>query len=68
MAVSFLHNMGYKKIDTAIVERMNEFISTLNHESENGSIIVVEGKRDSEALTNLDFLVKSLYITDSRES
>ena len=56
MAVVFLHNMGCKKIDTAIVERINEFISTLNHESENGSIIVVEGKRDSEALTKLGFL------------
>ncbi|MGA7367773.1 MAG: toprim domain-containing protein [Nitrososphaeraceae archaeon] len=48
--------MVYRNIDTAVLERINEFISTLNHESENGSIIVVEGKRDSEALTKLGFI------------
>jgi 5S rRNA maturation endonuclease (ribonuclease M5) len=50
--------MVYRNIDMAVVERINEFVSTLNHESENGSIIVVEGKRDSEALTKLGFIGK----------
>ncbi|MGH9911848.1 MAG: toprim domain-containing protein [Nitrososphaeraceae archaeon] len=50
--------MVYRNIDTAVLERIREFIGTLNHESENGSIIVVEGKRDSEALTKLGFVGK----------
>ena len=48
--------MVYRNIDSAVLGRINEFIHTLNHESENGSIIVVEGKRDSEALTKLGFV------------
>jgi len=51
--------MIYRNIDSAILERINEFIRTLNHESKNGSIIVVEGKRDSEALTKLGFVGKA---------
>jgi 5S rRNA maturation endonuclease (ribonuclease M5) len=57
-AIAFLHNMVSRNIDTAVLERIREFIGTLNHESENGSIIVVEGKRDSEALTKLGFVGK----------
>lgn len=48
--------MVYRSTDKALLARINEFIRTLNHESENGSIIVVEGKRDSEALTKLGFI------------
>jgi 5S rRNA maturation endonuclease (ribonuclease M5) len=48
--------MVYRNIDTAVFERIHEFIRSLNHESENGSIIVVEGKRDSEALIKLGFV------------
>jgi 5S rRNA maturation endonuclease (ribonuclease M5) len=48
--------MVYRNVDTAVLEKINEFIRTLNHESENGSIVVVEGKRDSEALTKLGFI------------
>lgn len=48
--------MVYRNIETAVFERIKEFIRTLNHESENGSIIVVEGKRDSAALTKLGFI------------
>lgn len=48
--------MIYRNTDSAVLGRINEFIRTLNHESENGSIIVVEGKRDSEALTKLGFV------------
>ena len=42
--------MVFRNIDPAILERINEFIRSLNHESEKGSIIVVEGKRDSGSL------------------
>lgn len=48
--------MVYRNVDTAVLEKINEFIRTLNHEFENGSIVVVEGKRDSEALTKLGFI------------
>ena len=42
--------MGYRSIDNTTVDRLREFIERLNEESENGSVIVVEGKRDVEAL------------------
>jgi 5S rRNA maturation endonuclease (ribonuclease M5) len=48
--------MVFRNINPAILERINEFIRSLNHESEKGSIIVVEGKRDSEALSKLGFV------------
>ena len=38
-----------------VLERITDFIHSLNRESENGSVIVVEGKRDSAALTKLGF-------------
>ena len=38
---------AYKVIDDNIVYRLRGFISMLNEESENGSVIVVEGKRDA---------------------
>ena len=47
--------MGYRSIDNTTVDRLREFIERLNEESENGSVIVVEGKRDVEALTRLGF-------------
>ena len=47
--------MGYRYLDDAITTRLHEFISMLNEESENGSIIVVEGKRDVEALARAGF-------------
>ena len=37
------------------IERLRSFIGMLNHESENGSVIVVEGKRDAEALSKVGF-------------
>ena len=54
--LAFFYSVVYRNVDTAVLEKINEFISSLNHESENGSIIVVEGKRDSEALTKLGFI------------
>ena len=38
-----------------VLVRITYFINSLNRESENGSVIVVEGKRDSAALTKLGF-------------
>lgn len=37
------------------VERLRSFIGMLNEESEKGSVIVVEGKRDAEALSMIGF-------------
>ena len=47
--------MGYRSIDNTTVDRLREFIERLNEESENGSVIVVEGKRDVEALIRMGF-------------
>ena len=48
--------MGYQfNVDDQTVERLRSFIGMLNEESEKGSIIVVEGKRDAEALTKVGF-------------
>ncbi|MGH9991684.1 MAG: toprim domain-containing protein [Nitrososphaera sp.] len=49
--------MGYQStVDDRAVERLRTFIKMLNEESENGSIVVVEGKRDAEALTKVGFV------------
>jgi 5S rRNA maturation endonuclease (ribonuclease M5) len=47
--------MGYRSIDNITIDRLREFINMLNEESENGSVIVVEGKRDVEALSRVGF-------------
>src|ERR671932_1423690 len=47
--------MGYRSIDNNTIDRLREFINMLNEESENGSVIVVEGKRDVEALNRVGF-------------
>ena len=47
--------MVYRNTDMVVLERITDFIHSLNRESENGSVIVVEGKRDSAALTKLGF-------------
>ena len=47
--------MGYHLVNDTTVERLREFINMLNEESENGSVIVVEGKRDVEALNRAGF-------------
>ena len=47
--------MRYKVIDDNIVYRLRGFINMLNEESENGSVIVVEGKRDARALASVGF-------------
>jgi len=49
--------MGYQynANDNDTVERLRNFIGMLNEESEKGSVIVVEGKRDAEALSKVGF-------------
>jgi 5S rRNA maturation endonuclease (ribonuclease M5) len=49
--------MGYQYNvnDDETVERLRSFIGLLNEESEKGSVIVVEGKRDAEALLKVGF-------------
>src|SRR5881409_1766902 len=49
--------MGYQynANDTETVERLRGFIGMLNEEFDKGSVIVVEGKRDAEALSKVGF-------------
>jgi 5S rRNA maturation endonuclease (ribonuclease M5) len=49
--------MGYQHNanDDQTVERLRSFIGMLNEEFEKGSVIVVEGKRDAEALSKVGF-------------
>jgi 5S rRNA maturation endonuclease (ribonuclease M5) len=49
--------MGYQYNvnDEVTIERLRSFIGMLNEESEKGSVIVVEGKRDAEALSRVGF-------------
>ena len=49
--------MGYQSNFDAddTVERLRSFIVLLNEESERGSVVVVEGKRDAEALCRVGF-------------
>lgn len=48
--------MGYQfHLDDQTVERLRTFVDMLNLESQNGSIIVVEGRRDAEALAKVGF-------------
>jgi 5S rRNA maturation endonuclease (ribonuclease M5) len=47
--------MGYRFIDNTTIDGLHEFIDMLNEEAESGSVIVVEGKRDVEALNRIGF-------------
>jgi 5S rRNA maturation endonuclease (ribonuclease M5) len=47
--------MGYRFIDNMTIDGLHEFIDMLNEEAESGSVIVVEGKRDVEALNRIGF-------------
>ena len=59
--------MGYHSVNDTTVERLREFINMLNEESENGSVIVVEGKRDVQALYRAGFNGNLMYSTISKE-
>lgn len=47
--------MGYQPADEHVIEKLRDFVGMLNEESERGSVIVVEGKRDAEALSSIGF-------------
>jgi 5S rRNA maturation endonuclease (ribonuclease M5) len=47
--------MIFRTIDHEKLNRLHNFIYMLNRESENGSVIVVEGKRDVKALVIAGF-------------
>ena len=54
-AVNRVFLMGYPSTDDLTIERLRCFVDMLNEESENGSVVVVEGKRDAEALNKIGF-------------
>ncbi|HEX9677916.1 hypothetical protein [Nitrososphaera sp.] len=47
--------MGYPASDELVLEKMRSFVGQLNEESEKGSVVVVEGRRDAEALFRIGF-------------
>lgn len=47
--------MGLNLADDATVKGLRGFVKMLNEEYENGSVIVVEGKRDARALASIGF-------------
>lgn len=47
--------MGYRPMDEATIAQLRNFVDRLNTESKKGSVIVVEGKRDVEALTRIGY-------------
>jgi 5S rRNA maturation endonuclease (ribonuclease M5) len=55
----YMLHMRQTILDDAIVDRLQNIVEMLNEESECGSIIVVEGKRDANALASIGFKGKS---------
>lgn len=47
--------MGYQASDEQVLEKLRHFVGMLNEEYEKGSVIVVEGRRDAEALFRIGF-------------
>ena len=47
--------MGYPTTDELVLEKLRSFVGQLNEESEKGSVVVVEGRRDAEALSSIGF-------------
>ena len=47
--------MRYRSIGNTTIDRLRGFIDMLNYEAENGSVVIVEGKRDVEALMRIGF-------------
>jgi 5S rRNA maturation endonuclease (ribonuclease M5) len=43
------------RIDQDEVQRLQKFVNMLNEESDNGAVVVVEGKRDVNALVSVGF-------------
>ena len=53
--LDIISTMGYHSIDSDTIDHLREYIDMLNEESQNGSVIVVEGKRDVAALSRVGF-------------
>ncbi|HEX6067167.1 MAG TPA: hypothetical protein VFZ05_00070 [Nitrososphaera sp.] len=47
--------MGYPTSDELVIEKLRSFVGQLNDEYEKGSVVVVEGRRDAEALSSIGF-------------
>lgn len=49
--------MGYYQpaADEQVIERLHSFVDMLNEESQRGSVVVVEGRRDARALSSIGF-------------
>jgi 5S rRNA maturation endonuclease (ribonuclease M5) len=54
------------RIEQDEVEELKEFIDMLNHESSNGAVVVVEGKKDVIALTALGFYGNIIMLNSCR--
>lgn len=49
--------MGYYQpvADEQVIEKLRGFVNMLNEESQKGSVVVVEGRRDAQALSSIGF-------------
>ncbi|MEM2759337.1 MAG: toprim domain-containing protein [Nitrososphaerales archaeon] len=54
------------RIDQDEVQKVQKFVNMLNEESENGAIVVVEGKRDVSALASVGFRGNVVTINNFR--
>ncbi len=54
------------RIEQDEVEELKEFIEMLNHETSNGAVVVVEGKKDVIALTTLGFYGNVIMLNSCR--
>ena len=50
-----ISSMAYHSINSNKIDQLREYIEMLNEEYQNGSVIVVEGKRDVAALISVGF-------------
>ncbi len=55
-----------ERVDEEEVEQIKDFIDMLNYESTNGAVVLVEGKRDSNALRALGFSGKITILNNHR--
>ena len=54
------------KLDLEEVARIKEFIDMLNYASSNGSVVIVEGRRDALALKSLGFYGKMVILNNHK--
>ena len=47
--------MGYYQpaADEQVIQKLRSFVDMLNEESQRGSVVVVEGRRDAKALSSI---------------